>query len=63
MNVSTVLIGILIAFLVILDFRYLRRNGISDCSDCSGGCAGCTGKASCHIAEDIQNARRKITGR
>ena len=53
MNLASWLILALIIAAVILDIRYLLKNGVDSCS---GSCSSCGG--SCKWAHDIEKARR-----
>lgn len=55
MNLATVLVTAVLAVIVILDIRYLMRNGIDSCG---GDCSSCG--PSCRWADDIEKARRQI---
>ncbi len=55
MNLATFLILSVIVILVILDIRYLLKNGISECSWDCGSCG-----PSCKWVGDIKKAQRRI---
>ena len=55
MNLGTFVVTALLAAVVFLDIRYLRRHGIDGCS---GDCSQCHG--SCKWSEDLKKARRDI---
>lgn len=56
---STVIIVLIIAVLLILDIKYLSKHGLEDCT---GGCESCGGSCggSCKWADDIKKAQRSI---
>lgn len=59
MNLSTFIISLILAVIVILDIRYLMKNGIEGCSgDCSGSCHG-----SCKWVGDVKKAQRHLKWR
>ena len=48
-NLSTVIIGLILAGLVYLVVRKMIRDSREGkCCGCSGGCAGCSGASMCH---------------
>ncbi|MCR4950262.1 MAG: hypothetical protein K6A40_02940 [Solobacterium sp.] len=55
MNLSSWIVLLLIAAVVIADVIYLMRTGLDSCS---GSCSDCHG--SCRWARDIKKARRSI---
>ena len=55
MNAGTFFVVLVLAVIVILDIRYLMKNGIDSCS---GDCGSCG--PSCRWANDIKKAQRKI---
>ena len=55
MNAGTFFVILVLAVIVILDIRYLMKNGIDSCS---GDCGSCG--PSCRWANDIKKAQRKI---
>lgn len=55
MNAGTFFVVLVLAVIVILDIRYLMKNGIDSCS---GDCESCG--PSCRWANDIKKAQRKI---
>ena len=65
MNALSYGIIIVLAVLVVLDIKYLRKNGFSDCATCGGSsgcsahdCSGCGG--SCKFADDIKKAEKEL---
>ncbi len=55
MNAGTFFVVLVLAVIVILDIRYLMKNGIDSCN---GDCGSCG--PSCRWANDIKKAQRKI---
>ena len=55
MNSGTLIVVAVLAVIVILDIRYLLKNGIDSCS---GDCGSCG--PSCRWARDIRRAQRSI---
>ncbi len=55
MNFATFVICLILAAVVILDIRYLLKNGIGECG---GSCTSCG--TSCRFAGDIRRAKRRI---
>ncbi len=55
MNFGTFLVAAIIAVIVILDIRYLRKHGVDSCG---GDCGSCHG--SCKWSEDLKKARKEI---
>ena len=58
MNLSTLIVAGILTVLVILDIRYLLKNGIDGCS---GDCADCHG--SCTWQKDIKKAQKAMKRR
>ena len=62
MNVSTLVVLIVMAVLVALAVRRLKKRGMCDCKgdaedgSCSGGCAGCSGCAAAERMAQSMNA-------
>ncbi len=55
MNFGSFVVIVILAVVVILDIRYLRRKGFSDCA---GDCNQCHG--TCKWSDDLKQARREI---
>lgn len=55
MNLGTFVVLAVVAVFVILDIRYLAKNGIDSCS---GNCSGCG--TSCKWVNDMNKARKHI---
>lgn len=55
MNLSTLIVLCILIGIVVLDIRYLMKNGIDSCS---GDCRSCG--PSCKWANDVKKAQRKI---
>ncbi len=55
MNFGSFVVIVILAVVVILDIRYLRRKGLSDCA---GDCNQCHG--TCKWSEDLKQARKEI---
>lgn len=58
MNFTTLLIILVVAVLLVLDLKYLKRHGIEDCT---GSCGSCHG--SCKWSDDIHRAQKSIARR
>lgn len=57
---STVIVVLIIAVLLILDLKYLSKHGLDDCTGNCGNCgSGCSG-GSCKWANDVKKAQRSI---
>ncbi len=54
MNFGSIVVIVILAVIVILDIRYLRRGGGS----CGGDCGKC--RSMCKLPEDLKQARREI---
>lgn len=55
MNFGSFVVIVILVAIVILDIRYLRRNGIDGCG---GDCKKCHG--SCKWSDDLKKARTEI---
>ena len=55
MNLGTFVVAALLVVLVILDIRYLLRNGLDQCK---GDCGECHG--TCKWTEDLKQAKAEI---
>ena len=55
MNFGSIVVIVILAVVVILDIRYLRRKGLRDCA---GDCNQCHG--TCKWSEDLKQARQEI---
>ena len=55
MNLGSIVVILILVLIVVLDIRYLRRNGIDGCG---GDCGKCHG--SCKWTDDLKRARADI---
>ena len=55
MNLATVIVVLIIAVLIVLDVKYLKKNGVKDCA---GSCGSCTD--ACKWTEDLRQAKMAI---
>lgn len=55
MNFGSIVVTLILIAIVILDIRYLKRNGIDGCG---GDCKECHG--TCKWSDDLKRARREI---
>ncbi len=59
MNLTTFLVVLVIAVLLILDIKYLKVHGLEDCNGSCGDChSGCG--SSCKFTQDIAKAQKSI---
>lgn len=58
MNMTTLIVCLIIAVLLILDVKYLMKHGLEDCTGSCGDCGSCGG--ACKFQGDIEKARKSI---
>lgn len=58
MNMTTFIVCLIIAVLLVLDVKYLMKHGLEDCTGSCGDCGSCGG--ACKFQGDIEKARKSI---